>query len=85
MAGWHNAGTTQLSTGAHNTFTGDSYTRTDTHTHTRVATKIFEGFGEALYLLWVGNLHQSSTSLGQEPASIVHYTRPGNCIHCPLN
>ena len=34
-------------------------------------------------LLWVGNLYQSSTTLGLEPVSIVHYTRPGSSIKRP--
>ena len=53
----------------------------------RVATKIFEGFGEALFnlmsLSWVGNLYQLSTILGMEHVSIVHYTRPGSSIKQP--
>ena len=42
----------------------------------RVATKIFEGFGEALFLEFI---------MGREPVSIVHYTRPGTCINFPLH
>ena len=34
-------------------------------------------------LLWVGNLYQSSSTLGLEPVSIVHYTRPGSSIKQP--
>ena len=42
----------------------------------RVATKIFEGFGEVLFLKFVK---------GREPVSSVHYTRPGICINRPLH
>ena len=42
----------------------------------RVATKIFEGFGEALFMEFIK---------GREPASSVHYTRPGTCINHPLH
>ena len=35
----------------------------------RVAMNIFEGFGEALFMEF---------NEGQEPVSIVHYTRPGS-------
>ena len=42
----------------------------------RVATKIFEGFGEALFKLFI---------IGREPVSTVHYTRSGTCINRPLN
>ena len=50
----------------------------------RVATKIFEGFGEALFNEFIiGNLYHPSTTLGQEPVSIVHYTRPGSSIKWP--
>ena len=31
----------------------------------------------------VGNLYQSSTTLGLEPVSIIHYTRPGSSINQP--
>ena len=34
-------------------------------------------------LLEVGNLYQQSTTLGPEPVSIVHYTRPGSSIKQP--
>ena len=34
-------------------------------------------------LLKVGNLYQASTTLGLEPVSIVHYTRPGSSIKRP--
>ena len=42
----------------------------------RVATKIFEGFGEALCKVLI---------LGQEPVSTIHYTRPGTCINRRLH
>ena len=42
----------------------------------RVATKIFEGFGEALFKAFIR---------GREPVSILHYTRPGTCIKRPLH
>ena len=42
----------------------------------RVATKIFEDFGGALNKAFIR---------GQEPVSIIHYTRPGTCINCPLH
>ena len=42
----------------------------------RVATKIFEGFGEALFKEFI---------VGQEPVSTVHYIRPGTCINHPLH
>ena len=42
--------------------------------HNRVATKIFEGFGEALFKEFI---------MGWEPVSIVHYTRPGSSIKRP--
>ena len=42
----------------------------------RVATKIFEDFGGALNKAFI---------IGQEPVSIVHYTRPGTCINHPLH
>ena len=42
----------------------------------RVATKIFEGFGEALFKEFIK---------GREPVSSVHYTRPGACINRPLH
>ena len=42
----------------------------------RVATKSFEGFGEALFEDFI---------MGWEPVSIVHYTRPGTCINHPLH
>ena len=41
---------------------------------TRVATKIFEGFGEA---------HFKEFIIGREPVSIVHNTRPGSSIKWP--
>ena len=44
--------------------------------HIRVATKIFEGFGKALFKEFI---------VGREPISTVHYTRPGNCINRPLH
>ena len=40
----------------------------------RVATKIFEGFGEALF---------KECIMVQEPVSIVHYIRLGTCIKRP--
>ena len=43
---------------------------------TRVATKIFEGFGEALLNGFI---------IDREPASIIHYTRPGTCINQHLH
>ena len=42
----------------------------------RVAMKIFEGFGEALFMEFIK---------GWEPESSVHYTRPGTCINHPLH
>ena len=42
----------------------------------RVATKMFEGFGEALFKEFIK---------GQEPVSSIHYTRPGTCINLPLH
>ena len=39
---------------------------------TRVATKIFKGFGEAIFKEFI---------IGREPASTGHYTRPGTCIN----
>ena len=42
----------------------------------RVATKIFEGFGEALFKEFI---------VGREPISTVHYTRSGTCINRPLH
>ena len=42
----------------------------------RVATKILEDFGGALNKAFIR---------GQEPVSIVHYTRPGTCINHPLH
>ena len=36
------------------------------------------------HLLEVGNLYQSFTTLGLEPVSIIHYTRPGTCINRQL-
>ena len=42
----------------------------------RVATGIFEGFGEALFMEYIK---------GREPVSKVHYTRPGTCIDRPLH
>jgi len=41
-----------------------------------VETKIFEGFGEALFEEFI---------MGREPVSIVYYTRPGTCINHPLH
>ena len=41
----------------------------------RVATKIFEGFGEALFKEFI---------IGREPVSTIHYTRPGTCINHPI-
>ena len=41
-----------------------------------VATKIFEGFGEALF---------KEFNMGWEPVSIVHHARPGTCINHPLH
>ena len=51
----------------------------------RVATKIFEDFGEALFkeFIIIGNLYQPSPKLGLEPVSIVHYTRPGSVSSDP--
>ena len=43
-------------------------------TWNRVATKIFEGYGEALFKEFI---------LGQKPVSIVHYTWPGSSIKLP--
>ena len=34
-------------------------------------------------LLEVGNLYQLFTTLGLEPVSIIHYTRPGSSIKQP--
>ena len=42
----------------------------------RVATKIFEGFGKALFKEFI---------IGREPVSTIHCTRPGTCINCPLH
>ena len=42
----------------------------------RVATKIFEDFGEALCKEFI---------VGQEPVSTVPYIRPGTCINHPLH
>ena len=42
----------------------------------RVATKIFEGFGKALF---------KEFFKGREPVSSIHYTRPGTCINRPLH
>ena len=42
----------------------------------RVATKILEDFGGAL---------NKASIRGREPVSIIHYTRPGTCINCPLH
>ena len=42
----------------------------------RVTTKIFKGFGEALFNEFI---------IGREPVSPVHYTRPGTCINRPLH
>ena len=47
-----------------------------TRSHDRVATKIFEGFGEALFKDFI---------MGRELVSSVHYTRPGTCINRPLH
>ena len=41
-----------------------------------VATKIFEGFGEA---------HFNEFIKGREGVSSDHYTRPGTCINRPLH
>ena len=41
----------------------------------RVATRIFEDIGGAL----------SKAFRGQEPVSIIHYTRPGTCINHSLH
>ena len=52
----------------------------------RVAMKIFEGFLGALFKEFVMGwepVYQSSTTLGLDPVSIVHYTRPGSCIKQP--
>ena len=38
----------------------------------RVAMKIFEGFGEVLFKEFI---------IGQELLSVIHYTRPGTCIN----
>jgi len=43
---------------------------------TRVAKKIFEDFGGTLCKEFI---------IGQEPVSIVHYTRPGTSINHPLH
>ena len=45
----------------------------------RRSSKILEE-SSAKSLLEVGNLYQSSPTLGLEPVSIVHYTRPGSSI-----
>ena len=42
----------------------------------RIATKIFEGFGELPF---------KELIIGREPVSTVHYTRPGSCINCQLH
>ena len=42
----------------------------------RVAARIFEGFGQALFMEFFK---------GREPVSSIHYTRPGTCINCPLH
>ena len=42
----------------------------------RVATKIFEGFGETLF---------KESIMGWEPVSNVTYTRPGTCINRSLH
>ena len=44
--------------------------------HIRVATKIFEGLGKALFKEFIRD---------REPVSIVHYPRPGTCIIHPLH
>ena len=51
----------------------------------RVATKIFEGFGEALFKEFImgRDLYKLSTTLGLGPVSIIHYTRPGSSIKRP--
>ena len=52
----------------------------------RVATKIFEGVGEALFKEFIMGrepVYQSSATLGLDPVSIVHYTRPGSSIKRP--
>ena len=36
-------------------------------------------------LLLVGNLYQTTTTLSQEPVSIIHFTRPGTCINRTLH
>ena len=46
----------------------------------RVATKIFEGFGEALFMEFIKGREPVSTTLGLEPVSIIHYTRSGSSI-----
>ena len=50
----------------------------------RRSSKVFDKCSLKSFL-WVGNLYQSSTTLGLEPVSIIHYTRPGTCINCPLH
>ena len=42
----------------------------------RVATKIFEGFGKALFKKFI---------MSREPVSTVHYARPGTCFNRPLH
>ena len=41
----------------------------------RVATKIFEGYGEALFMKFIK---------GREPVSIIYYARPGSSIKWPI-
>ena len=50
----------------------------------RRSSKVFEK-RSLKSLLWVRNLYQSSTTLGLEPVSIVHYTRPGSSIKRPTS
>ena len=47
----------------------------DMNVQDRVATKTFEGFGDALFKEFIKGW-EASTTLGLEPVSIVHYTRP---------
>ena len=42
----------------------------------RVATKILEGFGKALFKEFI---------MSREPVSTVHYARPGTCFNRPLH
>ena len=48
----------------------------DMNVQDRVATKIFEGFGDALFKEFIK---------GWEPVSSINYTRPGTWINCPLH